>query len=56
MATAEGADRSWSAAVASDPAAADLEQLVLTCRAAEDKLRLEGKAACRAGWRQWVPG
>jgi hypothetical protein len=53
-AIAEDSDPMWAALVASDPSAAELEELVLKCRATEDEVRLRSKAARRAGWRQWV--
>ena len=53
-AIAEDSDPKWSALVASDPQATELEALVLECRAIEDEVRLRSKATRRAGWRQWV--
>jgi hypothetical protein len=48
-AIAEDSDPMWAALVASDPSAAELEELVLKCRATEDEVRLRSKAALGAG-------
>ena len=53
-AIAEDSDPCWAALVESNPSAAELEELVLKCRAEEDEVRLKSKAARRASWRQWV--
>ena len=53
-AIAEDSDPCWAALVKSNPSAAELEELVLKCRAEEDEVRLKSKAARRASWRQWV--
>ena len=53
-AIAEDSDPWWATLVASNPSKAELEELVLKCRAKEDEVRLKSKEARRAGWRQWV--
>ena len=48
-AIAEDSDPCWAELVGSEPTVAELEELVLKCRAVEDEVRLKHKAARRQG-------